>query len=293
MPESSRRVAASVLMALSCLLLGAAATEETIFRQVKIDVFDQDWPGVLRGCEEILARFPSGPSAPQAAFYRADALAHLPGREGEALAAYRRFLSDHAKETVLVEEAWSNTFRLACEQKGHTAADCAALLRQGLRSGSAYVSTLAAIRAADVEDGDLRRAAMPILRKACGTETDPEIRSHALLAILKIDPKQVPSSEGPKASATPRPTGGKGPTLIRMTVYDKDTGRYDLKINLPIAFARLLLESLGEEQRRELRQEARQKGIDLDDIFQAIEKAGAGKLLEFEDEKGRVEIWIE
>ncbi len=60
-----------------------------------------------------------------------------------------------------------------------------------------------------------------------------------------------------------------------------------------LAFARLLIDAVGEGQREELRQEAREKGIDLDDIFEAIEKTGAGKLLEVDDEESRIEIWIE
>ncbi len=42
-----------------------------------------------------------------------------------------------------------------------------------------------------------------------------------------------------------------------------------------------------------MRREARQQGINLDDIFQAIEKAGAGKLLEVDSDESHIEIWIE
>ena len=78
-----------------------------------------------------------------------------------------------------------------------------------------------------------------------------------------------------------------------MTVFNKAERRYDVKVNLPVAFARMLVDALGESQKQELQEGARQKGIDLDDIFEAIRKAGAGKLLEVEDERARIEIWIE
>lgn len=283
----------------ACAASGAPAAEEALFRQVKVDVFDRDWPAVLRGCEEILKRFPGGEAAPQAAFYRASALAHLPERRGEALAAYRRFLADHPGEKVLAEEAWSDLFRLACDPRAGAGVECAPLLREGLGSRSPYVSTLAAIRASDVPDDDLRRRALPLLKRAYERESDPEIRDEALIAILKIDPRQVPqpgparpSSAAPPAGAG-RPARAKAPTLIRMTVFDKKAKRAELQVNLPIAFARMLLDALGDEQRRELRREASSKGIDLDDIFQAIDHAGPGKLLEAEDEDGRITIWIE
>ena len=282
----------------ACAASAPAAPEEALFRQLKVDVFDQDWSAVLRGCEEILRRFPRGTAVAQAAFYRATALSHLPDRQAEAPAAYRRFLVDYPDEKVLVEEAWSDLFRLACDPRGRGGSECVTLLREGLDSRSPNVVTLAAIRASDVPDAGLRRRALPLLKRAYDRETDPEIRDEVLIAILKIDPKQVPQPMAPRGVAgapadAARPGGKKAPTLIRMTVYDKKAGHYDLRINLPIAFARMLLDAVDEEQRRELRREAEKKGIDLDHIFQAIEKAGAGKLLEAEDEEGRVEIWIE
>lgn len=69
--------------------------------------------------------------------------------------------------------------------------------------------------------------------------------------------------------------------------------RYEVKVNLPLAFARMLLDAVDETNRQDLRREARTKGIDLDEIFEAIEKQGAGKLLELDDEESRIEIWIE
>ena len=299
MPDRFLRTVAVVLaLPWACAASAPAAPEEALFRQLKVDVFDQDWPAVLRGCEEILRQFPRGAAMAQAAFYRATALSHLPGRQAEAPAAYRRFLVDYPDEKVLVEEAWSDLFRLACDARGRAGGECVTLLREGLGSRSPNVVTQAAIRASDVPDAGVRRRALPLLKRAYDRETDPEIRDEVLIAILKIDPKEVPQPAAPRgAPGAPvegaRPGGKKAPTLIRMTVYDKKAGRYDLKINLPIAFARMLLDAVDEEQRQELRQEAEKKGIDLDHIFQAIEKAGAGKLLEAEDDEGRVEIWIE
>ncbi|MBI4169338.1 MAG: hypothetical protein HY510_05295 [Acidobacteria bacterium] len=69
--------------------------------------------------------------------------------------------------------------------------------------------------------------------------------------------------------------------------------RCEVKVNLPLAFARMLLEAVDEANRQDLRREARIKGIDLDEIFEVIEKQGAGKLLELDDEESRIEIWIE
>src|SRR5206468_7187285 len=108
-------VAAALWLSLGIALLGAAVTEDELFRQVKVDVFDQDWTAVLRGCEEILARYPSGRSATQAGFYRARALTRIPGREADGAKAFREFIAGHPGDKVMVEQAWAALFSAACE----------------------------------------------------------------------------------------------------------------------------------------------------------------------------------
>ncbi len=294
---AARVLVAALLLAAVPSAPGAASTEDELFRQVKVDVFDQNWPAVLSGCEEILKRRPPGPSAPQAEFYRARALTHIPGRETQGLEAFRKFVAGHPQERVMVEEAWAAIFSTACPPRKQDAA-CGAALREGLGSGSPYVSMLAAIHASDTADEALRRRAAPVLRKAYAAQTDQEIRNEILIALLKIDPRQVPQADAPASSPPPAtgagaPARAGAPSLIRMTVYDKQEKRYDLRVNLPIAFARMLVEAIGEPERQELRHKAAQQGIDLDDIFRTIEKAGAGKLLEVDDDTCHIEIWIE
>src|SRR5262249_36257663 len=166
--------------------LAAATTEEELFRQVKVDVFDQDWPAVLRGCDEILPRYPSGSSGAQAALYGARAMTSLPGREQEGLEAFRRFIANHAGDTMMVEQVWAAIFSAACGPQGVAKPSCLSVLKDGLASDSRYVSTLAAIRVSDTTDEGLRRRALVTLKKAYGTQTDSEIKNEILIAILKI-----------------------------------------------------------------------------------------------------------
>jgi hypothetical protein len=292
-----RLVALKLALVLGVTLAVAAPPEDQLFRQVKVDVFDQNWSAVLRGCEEILASYPSGTSAAQASFYRARALTRIPGRQAEGIQAFRTFMADHPGDRVMVEQAWAALFSAACEPRTAPRPECPAILKDGLGSASHYVSTLAAIQASDSSDVGLRRRALGILKQAYDTEADTEIRNEILIAILKIDPKQVPSTEAQRPrvpEATSRKSSpGTHPTLIRMTVYNKQEKRYDLKVNLPVAFARMLIDAVGQDQKEEMRNVARGKGIDLDDIFDAIETSGAGKLLEVDDATCHIEIWIE
>ena len=289
------RLVACALLLLAVPAAWAAAGDEDLFRQVKIDLYDNNWQAVLRGCEELLKRYPRSDLAAQAAFHRARALAHLPGRREEAAEAFRDFVEDHEDAPLLVEQAWSNIFSLACDGRGRTSSGCAATLSGGLSHPSAYVSTLAAIRAGDVSDEKVRRRALETLKRALATQSDGDIRNEILIAILKIDPRQVPppAAPAPRLPLTAAGTPPAAPSLIRMTIYNKAAKRYDLKIDLPVSFAQMLINSLDEGERTTLKDEAKKQGVDVDDIFKAIEKSGHGRLLEIDAPDARYEVWIE
>src|SRR5262245_10244698 len=215
-PMSRGRIAVCLALTLTAgVAAGTAraappAGEDELFRQVKVDVFDQDWDAVLKGCDAILARYPGGASANQASFYRARALTRIPGRETDGVRAFREFIGAHPGDKVMVEEAWASIFSTACGPKSVESPDCRASLREGLGSPSRYVSTLAAIRASDATaDEGLRHRALGSLKKAYAGETDAEIRNEILIAILKIDPKEVPAPPpAPKIPDAPKVAGG-------------------------------------------------------------------------------------
>lgn len=273
-----------------------APSDEALMRQIKTALYDSNWPEVLRRSEELLRRYPSGPWSAQAEYHRARALARLPGREGEARDAYRSFIAGHRgeRDRLLVDQAWSGLFSLVCQGPRRTTAGCAAILSEGIGDPSLYVSTLAAIRAADAGDPAVRRQAVPILRRAYDFESDTEIRNEILIALLKIDPREVPPPPpAPPAPAAPQPGVPPLPSLVKMTIYNKATRRYDLKINLPVAFAQILVNSLGVDERSALKDSAAKKGVDLDDIFRAIEQKGQGRLIDMDAPDTRIEVWVE
>jgi hypothetical protein len=274
----------------------APITESDLVRQIKVDVFDESWPAVLKGCEDLLARFPDSTSAPQASFYRARALARTPGREADAGAAFREFVARYPGEKLLGEQAWTSIFALACDGHRRQGAGCATTLSEGLANPSPYVSTLAAIRASDTRDDGLRRRALVSLKKALATQREPDIRNEILLAILKIDPREVPPPPPPVPPAGGPPSASPAahpPSLIRVTIFNKEEGRYDLKINLPVAFAQMLINSLSDEQKAQIRQEAGRRGMNFDDIFEAIRSSGAGRLIDVDTPETRIEVWVE
>jgi hypothetical protein len=277
----------------------AAVSDEALLREAKIAQYDGDWSTVLRSSDALLRRYPGSPLAPQAEFHRARALAHLPGREAAAADAFRSFIRQHPRERdrLLVDQAWSGLFSLTCEGNRRASPACSATLGEGIADPSLYVSTLAAIRAADAGDPAVRRAAVPILKRAYDLENDTEIRNEILIALLKIDPRQVPppppAPPAPPRAAAQSPAVPPLPSLVKMTIYNKASKTYDLRINLPVAFAQILVDSLGKEERSALKDSAAAKGVDLDDIFKAIRKNGQGRLLDLDAPDSRIEVWIE
>ena len=288
------------LLALAVLALSAggafcATGEQALLRQIKVAAFDGDWPSVLNLSDTYLARYPDAVSGPQVEFNRARALAHLPGRAADAATAYRQFATRHPEETLLVEQAWSGIFSLACDPNRQDSAGCAATLSEGLSSPLAYVSTLAAIRASDTRQEPVRRRALSRLKETLRTQSDPDIRNEILIAILKIDPHEVPPPpSGPRVAPLPPRAGpGASPTLIRMSIYDKAADKYTLRINLPVAFAQMRVDALGEADKSTLKESAKRKGFDLDDIYDAIQKSGTGRFLDVDTPDNRIEVWIE
>jgi hypothetical protein len=274
----------------------AAVSDESLLRDAKLAQYDGDWTKVLASSDALLRRYPASALAPQAEFHRARALAHLPGREGEAADAFRAFIRRHPgdRERLLVDQAWSGLFSLACEGKRRESSGCSSTLAEGIADPSLYVSTLAAIRAADAGDPGVRRSAVPILKRAFDLENDKEIRNEILIALLKIDPRQVPPPPPAQPQVASQDPGVPPlPSLVKMTIYNKTSKRYDLKINLPVAFAQILVDSLGKEERSALKDSAAKKGVDLDDIFKAIRKNGQGRLVDADVPDGRIEVWIE
>jgi hypothetical protein len=55
----------------------------------------------------------------------------------------------------------------------------------------------------------------------------------------------------------------------------------------------MLIDTLGQQHREDLRREARRQGMNIDEIFDAIRRSGTGRLLEVDTDESRIEIWIE
>lgn len=270
-----------------------AMGEEDIVRQIKSDAFDEKWDAVLSDCEKMIAAFPSSPSLPWATFYRAKALQHMPGREEEALDAYTAFNEKFPAETTLREDATLSRMSLARDLWLKGKRETIATLMKGLEE-KGYPRIYAAIQISQLDHKPARSRALPVLQDCSKNEKDQEVRNECTIAILRIDPAQVPATK-PEA-AKPSPPGSTAaaePKLIRLEVRAKGSDKVTVAVNLPIAFAEALLSSLSEFDHGQVAEELKKKQIDLDNLWKSLKGLGPQTLVQIETDEQNIRIWLE
>ena len=304
---SSRRVtsvlAVAAVVAMTAFFLAAGADEGELLRQIKSEVFDQQWDSVLASCDLFIAQFPRSATLPRAYYYKAQALEHLKGREPEAIAAYTDFLTRFPGETgALKEDAILSRLSMASSLWLAGNRTQVGVILKGMDE-SGYPRTYSAIQASKIDHSPARTKALPILKECAERESDVEVKNECLLALLRIDPKSTtelnqPAPGKPSVGGTPgvpgaTPGGGGEAKLIRVEVYDKHKKQVSVRVNMPLAFAQLLLDSLNEELREEISHGLKAKGLQLDRFWEAFKKGGKQTIIEIDDEEQHIKVWIE
>ncbi len=312
--------AAGLLAVLICTMLFApavrAADEGELLRQIKNDVFNQEWSAVQAGCDQFITSFPHAEALPRAYYYRAQALEHLKGHEADAIEAYSEFLTRFPGETGAIrEDALLSRMTLASSvyQKGDKR--FVSVVLKGLQE-KGYPKLYAAIQASKIDYPTARASALPILRECACSENDAELKNECVLALLRINPKALEQACGPSSppptqvASTPRgpsrppepaappsaASSGRDVRLIRVEVYDYAKKQVVVRVNLPIAFAELLLDSLGDAYRKEIIEGLKEQGhgaIDLDKLWKSIKEGGPQTILEVNNDEERIKVWVE
>jgi hypothetical protein len=278
-------------LALLTLALAAAAAGPSqaqddcsgLMRAIKLDLFDQDWTAVETGATRLLAEFPDCPHRQQAAYVRAQALDRS-GQGGRALAAYQGFLDDYCAgeggvDCGLARVALYDVAGRLVREEGSR--EALGLLLEGLEDpGDAGI--FAALTLADQENPDMRREALPRLKRALEGDLDQDVRNRVCLAVLRLEP-------GPSPCAGPAAVAGGPPTLISVEVFDKRSDRVELKINMPASLADAVMRALPEEIQGEMAAE----GVDVKSIFQAIRQNARGTIFEADTPDMRIRIWLQ
>lgn len=299
----------AVIVSLTAFFLAAGADEGELLRQIKSEVFDQQWTAVLASCDQFIAQFPRSATLPRAYYYKAQALEHIKGREVDAIAAYTDFMTRFPGETgALKEDAILSRLSMASSLWIAGNRTQVGVIIKGMDE-SGYPRTYSAIQASKIDHAPARAKALPILKECAERETDVEVKNECVLALLRIDPKSTtelrqpapprPGGRPPSVPGAPAPPNppGAGPAgeakLIRVEVYDKIKKQVSVRVNMPVAFAQLLLDSLNDELRNEISHGLQAKGLQLDRFWEAFKKGGKQTIVEIDDAEQHIKVWIE
>lgn len=263
-------------------LYAQTTPDETLFREAKLLVFDKSWEAALIKLDDLREKFPNGPYAGQALFYKGECLSGLGGRERDALRAYKDYIRLADAKPSLIEESEGSIVDLAFAlyEKG----DASALrdIEGRLGHENKVVRYYAAYKLSLVQDKKLAAKAAPVLMKIVESEKDPELLDRARIALLRVSPESLKSVEdGKPASGSPR--------MLKIRVWNKGQKEPAFSLNIPWALADLALGAMDEEDKAAIRK----KGYDLTKIVNELAKSKESILRIVGDDGSVIEIWIE
>ncbi len=268
-----------------CLLVLSAgpssvAGPENLLSEAQLAMFDGRWEQALERIRRLRTLEPPAAVLTSSYFYEGKALEKLERLE-EALRAYDQYLVRSDRDSALAGEAKASVIRLsvALYRNGRKGSIDRAV--EALSDRDRELAFLAALQISRLSDEKLRQQAVSVLQRELAESEDPEVRNQASLALLRIDPRLLDTAST-KAKSTPRSAQGKN---LRLVLRGKDGG--ELRLNLPLSLARLLLSSLPESARQDLRRE----GIEPENLVQELSKAG--EILEVRTSEGLIRIWID
>jgi hypothetical protein len=258
-----------------------APTDESLFREAKLLVFDKSWQAALDKIDELIDRFPASPLAGQALFYKGECLSGVGGRERDALRAYKSYIRLEEAKPSLVEESEGSIVDLAFDLYERGDASSLGEIESRLDHPNKVVRYYAAYKLSFVSDKREAAKAAPVLSRIVETEKDPELLDRARIALMRVSPGSLKSAEdhAPRTGSTAR--------LLRIRIQDK--GREVFALAIPFALADLALNAMDEDDKAVLRR----KGYDIAKIIDQLAKSKESILRIAGDDGSIIEIWIE
>jgi hypothetical protein len=259
-----------------------APTDEKLFQEAKLLIFDKKWDAALDKLQEIVDSGAKGPYYSQAVFYKGECLSSIKGREKDALLAYKEYIQLRDANPSLIEKSEGSIIDLAgvLYDKG----DRTALKELESRLGhpNRAIKYYAAYKLSLVPDKAVASKAVPVLEQIIRTEKDLELTDRARIALLRVSPESLKSVED-------RKTSFGSPRMLRIRIWKKGLKNPEVSLNIPWALADLALSAMNEEDKLSLRK----KGYDLNKIMNELAKSKES-ILRIEGEDGSIiEIWIE
>lgn len=287
-----RTIAAALLavVALTGAKPARAELDPDKLRNAKTLFFDRKYADARQAWQSILEGA-SGSQADAAAYWVARCSESL-GDNERALAEYGAYLERRPSDPTLLEEAKTSRVGLAARLYRAGRKQHLPILQKALSDSSKTVRYYAAFLLADL-GSEVGRSAVPVLKRIVAQESDPDLVDRAKLKLLRLDPQAL--SEAPESdtrSSAPHAKGGPPHEArwLKLRIYKERSSEPVVSVNLPVALADLVFDSLPDEARKELRKE----GIDAVDFWKRLKKLGPAEIIEIKGDEGElIKIWLE
>lgn len=277
---------------LAWLLCSAAAgwaqTDAERVRAAKALTLDRKYAEARQAWTAILASAP-GPDADAAAYWIARSSEKL-GEHERAFKEYGTFLARRPADRSLLDEARTSRIGLAAQLYRAGQTSYVNVLHEGLTDSNKTVRYFAALRLGGLTAPTSRRA-VPVLQEILSKEGDPDLLDRARIVLMKLDPKALTLTPAPSQTEAPRAAGGAvAAKWLRVRVFERGKSQPEVSVNVPVALADILFESLPDEARSGLKK----KGYDADNFWRKLKQLGPSEIVEIQGDDGSVvKVWLE
>lgn len=256
-----------------------AQSDEELFQEAKIMIFDKEWENAQEKLEDLLEEYPDSPLYSLALFYLGRTLENQKGEEKEAISVFKKYILRSDSSELLVQEAETSIIKISFDLYERGRKSYLKEIKTRLYRPDRIVRYYAALRLSRLDDKREAREAIPVLREILEEEEDQELVDNAKIALLRIDPEYFQEYEEKRDE--------RRLMLMKFRVVNKRTRATTFSLSIPWALADLALANIPEDAKAELRNE----GYDLDRILKEVIEGG--RIIEIETEETIIKIWIE
>jgi tetratricopeptide (TPR) repeat protein len=234
-----------------------ADNEKDIFDRARLAMFDRQWDRALKELDLLTEMYPDTAYYSQVMFYKGKSWKEKK-RSRKALEYFEAFLKTSTNET-LKEEALGSIIDLSFQlyQQGNRGSIRRVV--KLLKSDQPMVQYYAAFKLSYVKNKSTASKAVKILKKIIRQDDDDALVDRAKIALMRIDPQHLRNVPETKSLEN---------SMLVIRIVNKRSKKEVFSFSIPFALAKLALDAIPNEERKNLEAE----GHNLDKLLQTVAK---------------------
>ncbi len=274
----------------TCLPAASQSKDQEIMNQAKVLMFDQKWEDARQAFQRLIREFPQSSFLPEAYFRTAYCL-RLEKKPEEALLAYEQFLKKYPNEPFFGVEAKQVVVELAASLVEQKKLEYRNRLITALSDPQKEVRYFAAIRCSSLKDRQLDPKIVPVLKEILAKEKQREILDRASIALLAVEPAALAQPQQQKPAKSGAKQGGAAVNkMFHLRIYEGDESKKPVvELDFPVSLAQLAVAALDEPTKSAIRK----KGIDIDNVWESLNRLGPTNILTIRSDHSVVKLWIQ